>query len=110
MTTIGDLRDLVEIHQATTTGDGAGGVERSWAKVSDEWAQAKTIQGTVRFQGDGLKEVEASIFVVRTGTAARQGDRLVWRGVSHDVEAVTPVEGAPRFVAVRCRVRQGGEP
>lgn len=109
MSRIGQLRDRITLTRKVQVSDGAGGWSKSWTTIGTYFGEGKPTTGNSRFFADGLRENDSVLFEFRAGPDMRQGDRLAWRGVDHEIEAVSQIPGPRRFIEVRTRVVQGGE-
>ena len=109
MTRVGELRDRVTVRRKVRVSDEAGGWTTSWRDWGVFWCQAVTRTGAAQFFSDGLREQETTLFTFRKGADVKIGDRILWRGINHEVQAMTPKSGAPRFDEARARVVQAGE-
>lgn len=109
MSRTGQLRDRITLSRKIQTADGYGGWTKTWSNIGEFFGEAKPVTGRAAFFADGLREQSAVMFEFRHGPDMRQGDRLAWRGDLHEIEDVTFLPGAKRFIEVRTRVVQGGE-
>lgn len=109
MSRVGNLRDRITLSRKIQISDGAGGWSKTWQNIGTYFGEAKPATGRSRFFADGLREEEGVLFEFRSGPDMKQGDRLTWRSQVHEIEAVTLLGGARRFIEVRARVVQAGE-
>ena len=103
-------RDRIQVERAARTSDGAGGWTLVWSVIADRWAVARPVTGSEALRADSLRERESVVFELRDGADVLQGDRIVWRGDRHRVQAVSPLPGPRGFVEVRTEKIQAGEP
>lgn len=106
---IGKLRDRITLSRKVQVSDGAGGWTKTWTNIGTYFGESKPQSGRASFFADGLREQESVMFEFRAGPDMKQGDRLTWRSQVHEIEAVTLLPGARRFLEVRTRVVQAGE-
>jgi SPP1 family predicted phage head-tail adaptor len=85
----GRLRERVEIQRATLTRDAHGEAVPSWDTSAEVFAAVKPAGGKERDQQDATRARRGYELTVRAGVSLLPTDRLLWRGVAYDVEAIT---------------------
>jgi SPP1 family predicted phage head-tail adaptor len=92
-TVIADLRERVELQQATVT-HGADYNEEvlAWATVATVWAQVQERTGSEQLAADRPTSLIYYLVTVRTPTVTpTHKHQLVWRGKTLSIETVTPM-------------------
>ncbi len=106
--TSGMLSALVALQRRTATPDGQGGYTEAWAAdpVGGVWAMARAISGSERWMADRVTPANRFRFIVRfraDGNGAPYyniGDRVVYKGRTYGITAVTDVEDMHRYLEI----------
>lgn len=96
----GLMRDRVTIQTATATRDAYGGETITWSNVATVWARVVERGGREPLLADRPVMVVSYEVVIRAGLAVSHADRLVWRGLTLQIETVTPLPVG--FQTLRC--------
>ncbi|MEK9769758.1 MAG: phage head closure protein [Betaproteobacteria bacterium] len=64
-TSVGLMRQKVQIQYQTRTADGGGSQSVAWTRLADVWAQIQPQSGNERFFGDQLEDRVTHIITVR---------------------------------------------
>jgi SPP1 family predicted phage head-tail adaptor len=103
----GDLNERVTIERSTSTSDGGGGRDVTWATVYELWANVKSVRG--RETTDLGRTVTAETFVinVRFGVTITTVDRAVWRGKTMEIRSAQDREGDRRWLTLETETGVG---
>lgn len=77
---IGQLRNRVTIERATETVGSAGGRTKTWAKLTDIWANVMPLQGTESVKGSQNKSVRQLSVLIRYNAEVQATDRVILPG------------------------------
>lgn len=99
---IGELTERVSIERATTTDDGHGGQNVTWASVYSVWANVKSVRGREEERHGRLSAVETYLVTVRFGVLATVLDRVVWRGKTMNVRAAADRDSTREWLTLEC--------
>lgn len=101
--TPGMMRHPITIQRATKTPNGSGGFTTSWATLLSARAHVENKSGQERLHADRVEAVRSVLFVWRySATQPREGDRVVFRGLSHNIRFIDNVEYANKWLRVTC--------
>lgn len=98
--TIDELTERVTIQTATATRDAYGSETITWSNVATVWARVVERGGREPLLADRPVMVVSYEVVIRAGRAVSHADRLVWRGLTLQIETVTPLPVG--FQTLRC--------
>ena len=96
----GKLRHSIEWQKEQTVPDGAGGVTRSWVKVTDARALVNPMTGNERWQS---MRTEANIthkIFMRYTTGLTPAMRIVFNGRAFQVKAILNIEERNKWLEI----------
>lgn len=96
----GDLREYVTLRTATATRDAYGVETIVWTDSATVAARVTERGGREPLLADRPVMVVSYEVVIRAGLAVSHADRLVWRGLTLQIETVTPLPVG--FQTLRC--------
>lgn len=104
MTRSAELSERISIERATTTSDGAGGQDVTWAAVYADgvWAKVRSVRGREETRLGRVSTVETYLITVRGRVDVTTLDRVVWRGTTLNVRDVADRDGAGDFLTLEC--------
>jgi SPP1 family predicted phage head-tail adaptor len=107
-TGIGQLRDRVEIQRAITTDDGAGGqAVTKWQPIASIWAEVLPLAGNEGLVAEQITALQTLRIRTRYRSDFTPKDRLVWRGKTLQIHALTDVDGRKKYLALLAGEVQG---
>ena len=103
----GSLRHPVTIQSATETRDAAGGVTKTWADVSDRWAEVKPISGREYLNADRVRADITHVIVIRnySGLTSKHRIKFTDNGSTRyfNIESVRDMEERDRMMQLFCK-------
>lgn len=98
------MTERVSVERATTTADGAGGQDVTWAAVYPRglWAKVQSVRGREEERLGRLSTVETYLIMVRFGVDVETTDRIVWRGKTFNIRAAADRDGTREFTTLEC--------
>lgn len=98
----GVLRERVTIQQLATSADGAGGQSRTWSTLVTVWARVQPLAAREQFVSESLRGVEAFVVTIRYRAAVTHTHRVVWRGRTLNITAVTNPDQQRHYMQLAC--------
>jgi SPP1 family predicted phage head-tail adaptor len=97
------MRHTVVVQRATKTANGSGGFTTSWATLLTLKASVENKSGQERMRADRVEAVRSVLFIWRySSTQIREGDRVLFRGMTHNIRFIDNIEYANKWLRVTC--------
>lgn len=103
----GELDQQVTIQSKTVTRNALGEEIVQWVDARTVWAKAMPMRGREYLAGAALEESADVRFLTRYRSDFENTQRLVWRGVPHDIRSIADVEGARVAIEIIASSRIG---
>lgn len=96
------MTERVQLKQRVTTHQDEGGEAAVFAPIATVWARVTRLGARAAFASDARTQATSHVVVMRYRTDLRPGDRLSWRGIDLDVEAVSNLDGRRGYLSCQC--------
>lgn len=98
----GKLKEPVTFQRQSLTTDGAGGMTQSWAAISGAPSRAYVVPtgGSERYKSDRVEAVVRLRLAVRYTSLLRESDRVLIRGLVHNIRFIDNVEFADKWLQI----------
>lgn len=100
------VRGPITVQRATTTADGYGGQDVSWATVYTIWPTYVSGKGGAEIEEKGRRiSSERYVFDVRYGPTITAADRLIYGSVTMNIRSVQDRDGKRRRLTIEAEAR-----
>ena len=102
----GRRRYKVTIQRKQETSDGMGGQALAWTDVQRVWARSRPLSGKDRLNAEQVQSTVTHRMIIRWQASPTNpempfvfaGDRVVYKGLAHNIKAVLDVDEARRWL------------
>lgn len=102
--------DRITVQAQSTAVDAMGQRVETWVDVATVWAASQPLRGDENFSAGGVQSEAAVRFFVRYRADFNGRQRVLWRGVAHQIIAEpTDVDGGQHTMELTCAagIREG---
>lgn len=99
----GELRERIAVQRVTNTRDSMGGVIQTWSTVYTLWASVQPMSAGEQFRRQQIQAAADWKIIVRFKNAITITDRIVWRGRTFQISALSNDDLQTRFTTIACK-------
>ena len=102
---LGTLTDRVTLQRKIVSDEPEGGAVAVYSTLSTVWARVRQLSARSAYAEDARGQSISHAVVMRFRTDLKPGDRIVYRGRTLEIAALTDINGRRAYLSCQCSER-----